>query len=315
MAYPEYENIIVEPLSDPEGVVRVTLNRPQALNALSAELLDDLFDFIDRFDDDPHAYVLLLRGAGRSFCAGYDLAARRTVEPGSPGDMLRVQNVGRSRRVMVDSVDRYLRLFNLRKPTIAQVHGHCISGGTELISMFDFVVCTETAKFGHIAGRHMGTLRTLSLWPWTIGYRHAKELFMTGELVTGKTAEEWGLVNKAVPEEDLELATTHLARKIMRIPLEVNMLHKHSVNRWMEIQGLMPAIHSAAEFERLHRLHRGPARLPRARRGGGPPRGVEVARPRMAGHRALGLQGVVRLLLPAGSVSVRTVRWRRLPPR
>ena len=216
---------------------------------LSADLLDEFFDFLDHFEDDRNAYVLLLRGAGRSFCAGYDLASSRTVEPGSPGDILREQSVGRSRRTMIDSVDRYLRLFNTRKPTIAQVHGHCISGGTELISMFDFVVCTETAKFGHIAGRHMGTLRTLSLWPWTVGYRRAKELFMTGELIEGTTAEEWGLVNKAVPEEELEEATLHLARKIMRIPLEVNILHKHSVNRWMEIQGLQPAIHSAAEFD------------------------------------------------------------------
>ena len=249
MSYPEYENIIVEPLAEAEGVVRVTLNRPQALNALSADLLDEFYDFLDRFEEDRNAYVLLLRGAGRSFCAGYDLASSRTVEPGSPGDILEEQSVGRSRRTMIDSVDRYLRLFNTRKPTIAQVHGHCISGGTELISMFDFVVATETAKFGHIAGRHMGTLRTLSLWPWTIGYRRAKELFMTGELIDGKTAEEWGLVNKAVPEEELEDAALHLARKIMRIPLEVNILHKHSVNRWMEIQGLQPAIHSAAEFD------------------------------------------------------------------
>ena len=247
--YPDYTTIIAEPLAEPAGVLRITLNRPAQLNALSAELLDELFDAVERFDDDPHAYVLLLRAAGRSFSAGYDLAARRTVEPGSVGDMLVEQSVGRSRRIMLHSVDRYLRLFNLRKPTIAQVHGHCVSGGTELIAMFDFVVCTETARFGHIAGRHMGPLRTLSMWPWTIGYRHARELFMTGELIDGRTAEAWGLVNKAVPEEDLELATLDLARRIMRIPLEINTLHKHSVNRWMEIQGLHAAMHSAAEFD------------------------------------------------------------------
>ncbi len=250
MPYPEYENIIVEPLTgDDQGVVRLTLNRPQALNALSAGLLDDLFDAVDRFDDDPRGYVLIIRGAGRAFSPGYDLVGRRTVEPGAPGDMLAEQSVGRSRRIMLDSVDRYLRLFNLRKPTIAQVHGHCISGGTELASMCDFLICAEDAKFGHIAGRHMGTLRTLSLLPWTVGYKRAKELFMTGELIDGKTAAEWGFANRAVPLEDLETATLHFARKIMRVPLEVNSLHKHAVNRWMEIQGLHPAVHSAAEFD------------------------------------------------------------------
>jgi enoyl-CoA hydratase len=248
--YPDYSTITIEQLAEPAGAVRLTLNRPQALNALSGELLDELFDAVERFDDDRQAYVLIIRGAGRSFCAGYDLASSgRLVEPGSPGDAGHEQSVGRSRRAMLNSVDRYIRLWNLRKPTIAQVHGHCISGGTELVSMCDFIVCSEDARFGHIAGRHMGTLRTLSLWPWTIGYRHAKELFMTGELVDGKTAEQWGLANRAVPPEDLERATLHLAAQIMRIPLEINTLHKHAVNRWMEIQGVQAALHSSAEFD------------------------------------------------------------------
>lgn len=247
--YPDYAHLLVEPLAEPAGVVRLTLNRPGQMNALSQDLLDELFDAVDRFDQDPNAYVLLLSGAGRSFCAGYDLAARRTAEPGSVGDNLAEQSVGRSRRIMLNSVDRYLHLWNLRKPTIAQVHGYCISGGTELISTCDFVVCSETAQFGHIAGRHMGTLRTLSMWPWTIGYRHAKELFMTGELIDGRTAESWGLVNKAVPEDELDAAVLDLARRIMRIPMEINSLHKHSVNRWMEVQGLYAAMHSAAEFD------------------------------------------------------------------
>lgn len=248
-AYPAYQNIVVEPREDPAGLVRLTLNRPQQLNALSADLLDELFDAVERFDQDPNGYVLVIVGAGRAFSAGYDLAGRNTVEPGAPGDMVAEQSVGRSRRIMLGSVDRYLRLWNLRKPTIAQVHGFCISGGTELSAMCDFIVCAESARFGHIAGRHMGTLRTLSLWPWTIGMRHAKELFMTGELIDGVTAERWGLVNKAVPDDELGIAVEHLARQIMRVPLEINSLHKHAVNRWMEIQGLYPAMHSAAEFD------------------------------------------------------------------
>jgi enoyl-CoA hydratase len=247
--YPAYHTILAEPQSDPAGLVRLTLNRPAQLNALSAELLDELFDAVERFDSDPNGYVLAIAASGRAFSAGYDLASTNTVEPGSPGDAAAEQSVGRSRRVMLGSVDRYMRLWNLRKPTIAQVHGFCISGGTELSAMCDFIVCADSARFGHIAGRHMGTLRTLSLWPWTIGMRHAKEIFMTGELVDGPTAERWGIVNKSVPDEDLGRAVDHLARQIMRIPLEINSLHKHAVNRWMEIQGLYPAMHAAAEFD------------------------------------------------------------------
>jgi enoyl-CoA hydratase len=248
-SYPDYQTILVEPQAGPAGLVRLTLNRPSQLNALSAELLDELFDAVERFDQDPQGYVLAIAGAGRAFSSGYDLVSRNTAEPGAPGDMVAEQSVGRSRRIMLGSVDRYLRLWNLRKPTIAQVHGYCLSGGTELSAMCDFIVCAESARFGHIAGRHMGTLRTLSLWPYTIGMRHAKEIFMTGELIDGVTAERWGLVNKAVPDEDLGRAVEHLARQIMRIPLEINSLHKHAVNRWLEIQGLYAAMHSAAEFD------------------------------------------------------------------
>jgi enoyl-CoA hydratase len=247
--YPNYEHIIVEALDEPRGMVRLTLNRPKQLNSLSADLLDELFDAVERFDEDRQAYVLVIAAAGRAFSSGYDLAGGRTMEPGSPGDAGAEQSVGRSRRIMLGSVDRYLRLWNLRKPTIAQVHGYCLSGGTELSAMCDFIVCAESARFGHIAGRHMGTLRTLSLWPWTVGMRRAKELFMTGEMIDGRTAEQWGLVNKAVPDADLDQAVRHLAAQIMRIPLEINTLHKHSVNRWMEIQGLHAAMHSAAEFD------------------------------------------------------------------
>lgn len=227
----------------------ITLNRPEKLNALSQPMLREFEEVLDEAQRDRDARVIIIRGAGRAFSAGYDLAGRNTVEPGAPGDMVAEQSVGRSRRIMLGSVDRYLRLWNLRKPTIAQVHGFCISGGTELSAMCDFIVCAESARFGHIAGRHMGTLRTLSLWPWTIGMRHAKELFMTGELIDGVTAERWGLVNKAVPDDELGIAVEHLARQIMRVPLEINSLHKHAVNRWFEIQGLYPAMHSAAEFD------------------------------------------------------------------
>jgi enoyl-CoA hydratase len=245
----DYENILYEPDSEDPRIVRLTLNRPERLNALSGELLDEFFDAVARFEKDPAAYVLIVRGAGRAFSSGYDLMAASAPEPGSPGDRASSETIGRMRRVMLESVDRYLWFWNLRKPTIAQVHGYCLSGGTELSAMCDFIICAEDARFGHIAGRYMGTLRTLSLWPWTVGMRKTKEVFMTGDLFDGREAERFGMVNHAVPAEALEAETTAFAQRLIRIPLDINTLHKHSVNRWFEIMGLQAAVHSAAEFD------------------------------------------------------------------
>jgi enoyl-CoA hydratase len=201
---------------------------------------------VDEFDADPETVVLIVRGSGRVFSSGYDLGGQgqqaESSERAHP-------TIGRSRARMNASVDKYLHLWNLRKPTIAQIHGYCLSGGTELSSMCDFIIAAEDAQFGHIAGRYMGTLRTLSLWPYTIGMRKAKELFMTGDLIDGREAARIGLVNKAVPAADLEDEVYDFAHRIIRIPLEILTLHKHSVNRWMEIMGLPAAIHSAADFD------------------------------------------------------------------
>ncbi|MBI3953910.1 MAG: enoyl-CoA hydratase/isomerase family protein [Chloroflexi bacterium] len=241
-----YETIIYEKLPEQPRIARITLNRPEKLNALSDTLLREFYAAVDEFDHDPETVVLILRGAGRVFSSGYDLGGAGQA----PAESERAQpTIGRSRQRMNVSVDRYINFWNLRKPTIAQVHGYCLSGGTELSAMCDFIIAAEDAQFGHIAGRYQGTLRTLSLWPYTIGMRKAKELFMTGDLIDGREAVRIGLVNKAVPAPDLEDEVYDFAHRIIRIPLEILTLHKHSVNRWFEIMGLQAALHSAADFD------------------------------------------------------------------
>ncbi|HJN93184.1 MAG TPA: enoyl-CoA hydratase-related protein [Dehalococcoidia bacterium] len=243
----DYEHILYEPDSDDPRIVRITLNRPEKLNALSPGLLRELFAARDHFDDDPSAVCLIMKGSGRAFSSGYDLGSAQ-VEPGA---VAAAPNIDTIRRTMNWTVEEYIKLWNLRKPTIAQIHGYCLSGGTELSSMCDFIVAAENTQIGHIAGRYQGTLRTNSLWPWTIGMRRSKEILMTGDLIDGRRAAEWGMVNQAVPADELDDAATDLARRIVRIPLPILTLHKHSVNRWFETQGIYAALRSAVDFDAM----------------------------------------------------------------
>ena len=243
----DYQHILYAPDADDPRIVRLTLNRPEKLNALSQDLLRELFDARDQFDADPTGVVLIIKGSGRAFSSGYDLGSQQL----EPGAVQAAPSIDSIRRFMNWTVDEYLKLWNLRKPTIAQIHGYCLSGGTELSAMCDFIVAADNTRIGHIAGRYQGTLRTNSLWPWIIGMRRSKEILMTGDLIDGRTAAEWGMVNQAVPAAELDDAATDLARRVVRIPLPILTLHKHSVNRWFEIQGIYGALRSAVDFDAM----------------------------------------------------------------
>ncbi len=245
----EFENIIYGKFKDEPKIAQITLNRPERLNALSTNLLDEFYMAADEFDNDPEAVVLIVKGSGRAFSSGYDLGGGSSNKAEATEQIQ--PSIGRSRRGMNSSVNRYLNFWNIRKPTIAQIHGYCLSGGTELSAMCDLIVAAENSTLGHIAGRYQGTLRTNSLWPYTIGMRKTKEILFTGDFIDGKEAERIGMVNKAVPADELDDEVYDLARRIARVPLEILTLHKHSVNRWFETMGLHSVLRSSADFDAM----------------------------------------------------------------
>ena len=249
----EYQNIILEKDEKDRRITNLILNRPESLNALSGALLDEVAAAVEEVDADDEAVVLIFKGAGRAFSTGYDIgggarSAQGAGQAGAPRGYVQ-PSVGRARVGMVRSVERYFRLWNLRKPTIAQVHGYCLSGATELVAMCDIVIAAEDAQFGHIAGRHMGTLRTNSLWPYTIGMRKTKELLFTGDFIDGKTAEKWGMINKAVPIDELEEEVYDMARRILRVPPEILWVHKGTTNQFYENMGIHASLMSAAFYD------------------------------------------------------------------
>jgi len=226
-----YETIIYEKT---DRIARITLNRPEKVNALSLTLRGELLDAVTEAGRDDDVGVIIIKGAGRAFSAGYDLGGAGGAPPGKDP---RVSPLQRDIEGMMDTiVDPWTRLRNSRKPVISQVHGYCLAGGTDLALHTDIIVCSEDARFGMPAGRAMGTLPT-HMWTYLVGPQWAKYVLYTGNVVDGKTAERIGLVWKCVPREELEGEVNHLAATVAKVPYGLLAVHKRIVNMALEMMG------------------------------------------------------------------------------
>ncbi len=241
-----YETVIFEKVED--KICRLTLNRPEKLNAMSPKLLGELDDVFNVFEDDPEASVLIIRGAGRAFSAGYDLNAGASSSSSSSSAPRRF-TVSMDRILCQRLVNRWQRLWALSKPTIAQVHGFCLAGATEFVGHCDIVFASEDATFGHPAGRQLGVLPSLSLWPVLMGPRKSKEYFFTGDSMTAQEALDWHLINRVYPLAKLEEETLNYARRVALVSVELLALHKAAVNRYLEVTGFRAAEQSSADID------------------------------------------------------------------
>ena len=248
-----YENITVERLGTEERLARITLNRPDKLNALSPELLAEFEQALKELEMDAGVRVIIVRGAGRSFSAGYDLVTPRRQTEYRQAAQGERRSVWRTRTNMVRVSDLYLYFWNMAKITIAQVHGYCIAGGCELAMMADLVVAADTARLGHPGTRGLGTSRTAAFWPVIIGMRKSKELLYTGDNVTGAEAAAMGMVNRAVPEDQLETTVLEMAERIAIQASDSLALQKRSVNTYFE-SIVYPAIHSATDTDAMYQF-------------------------------------------------------------
>jgi enoyl-CoA hydratase len=214
-------------------VRRLTMNRPKALNALSGELIDALSGALDAAADDDAVRVLILRGAGRAFCAGYDLS--EDAEAGTK------DSVGWYTELK-QSADEMLKFFDHPKPIVAQVHSFCLAGGCDLMMVCDLTVCSDDAKFGEPEIRFGSGVVTMVM-PWLLGARKAKELLFTGEArVDAQEALRIGMVNRVVPAAELDDATLKLAEEIAKNdPFAVSM-QKRAINAAWEGAGFREAI-------------------------------------------------------------------------
>jgi len=217
------------------AVATLTLDRPQRLNAIVPALVADLEAALDRAETDAAVRVLRLRGAGRAFCAGYDIEwgaeAMEAAEGGRSWDPMA------DYRMMSRFVGAYMRLWRSPKPVIAQVHGHCVGGGTDLALCSDLIVCSDECRIGYPPARVWGS-PTTSMWIYRLGLERAKRLLLTGDALDGRTAEEWGLASQSHPEVELKEAGLALARRLALLPANQLQMMKLLVNQAYEQMGL-----------------------------------------------------------------------------
>ena len=254
-----YDHVLV----DVDGpVATITLNRPEQLNALSRGLLDDLYQSLRDLNRGDDVRCIRVRGNGRAFCPGYDLGPTTGVYAGGKRvkkDGPNIADYGESaialdRESLREMIDRWLWMWNYRKPIVAQVHGYCLSGGLDLIGACDIVWAAEGTLFGHPAARGMGIPVTVGVVPLRIGAAATKELLFTGDLMDAAEAKDLGLVRRVVPADELDERVAALCQRIAMNPLDILSVHKHVTNRTFEIMGWRLAALEGAEFDAIAHL-------------------------------------------------------------
>jgi enoyl-CoA hydratase len=218
-----------------DGVATLTLNRPQRLNAITPQLVEDFGAALARALDDGDVRVVRLRGAGSAFCAGYDIgwgsASMQEAEEGAPWDPIA------DYQTMRRFVDAYMALWRSPKPVVAQVHGYCVAGGTDFALCCDLIVCAEDCRIGYPPARVWGS-PTTAMWMYRLGLERSKRLLLTGDAIDGARAVEWGLASEAVPAAELEAAGLALARRVALLPHNQAAMMKLLVNQAFEQMGL-----------------------------------------------------------------------------
>ena len=206
------------------AVARLILNRPKKHNALSFAMFDELVEGLHRAEDDDDVKVIVLKGNGPSFCSGHDLSEVGFVYGFSEGrkEEERRQRPNQRVRLQFDRklLEKYMAFQYSMKPVIAQVQGHCIGAGFFLVELVDLAICADTASFSHAEQRLMGGGRSLILNAQILAYgpKRARELLLLGRQLDGKEAQEFGVVNRSVPEEELESAVNDWVEGILRHP-------------------------------------------------------------------------------------------------
>jgi enoyl-CoA hydratase len=246
--------LVAEPIlliDDIGPVRRLTMNRPETLNALNGELVAAMSAALDAAADDDGVHVLVLRGAGRAFCAGYDLN-----EDAAGG----VLDARRWHEDLRRSTEEMLKFLDHPKPVIASVHSYCLAGGTDLMLACDLAVAADDAMFGYVDVRFGSGVVSMFL-PWIVGVRTAKELLFTGEdRVPAPEALRMGLVNRVVPRDELDDATMALAEEIAKNEPFVIQSTKRAVNRALDVAGFRAAMAANTELDVMIETANLPAR-------------------------------------------------------
>lgn len=256
---PDFETVTIAMDKTNERVARLVLNRPEKLNAINSIMPKEIRQAVEWAEKNQDVHVIILEGAGRAFCAGYDL---NEYAEGDDPDTIKEDHPCRQEKTpwdpMVDyammkqNTEDFMALWRCAKPTIAKIHGYAVAGGSDIALCCDLLVMEDNAKIGYMPTRVWGC-PTTAMWTYRLGATRAKQLMFTGDTISGTKAEEWGLANISVPLADLEKTTLELADRISGVPNSHLMMHKLVVNQVWHSMGIEQTQMFATVFDGVTR--------------------------------------------------------------
>ncbi len=233
-------------------IARVTLNRPDVLNAIDMDIPQELAACVAKANSDDGVHVIVLGGNGSAFCAGYDLTAYAETEGGNPGVQDMPWDPMKDYAFMKQNTDLFMSLWRSYRPVIAKVHGHAVAGGSDIALCSDMIVMSEDAHIGYMPVRVWGC-PTTAMWVYRLGAERAKRMLLTGDKIDGREAERIGLIHKAVPLDQLDDEVEKLAERMAGIPVNQLMMQKLMINQAIESMGLYQTQMIATLFDGITR--------------------------------------------------------------
>jgi len=232
-----FSTIIIETLGP---IARITLNRPERTNALNQTMLDEIGRALDDMERDANLRAVIVRGAGVAFSSGFDLKEQMERKP---------QGVDQWRPILRKDFDTIMRFWHFPRPTIAAVRGPCLAGACELALACDITIAAEDAFFGEPELKFGAGIVSMIL-PWIVGPKAAKEIILTGEdRISAARAKEIGMINRIVPNGDLDGAALSLAQHIAAIDPNLVKETKRAINRAFEAQNMLQALEEALAID------------------------------------------------------------------
>jgi len=229
----------------------LTLNRPERLNAINDAMPGEIRAAVEQANDDANVRVIVVQGAGRAFCAGYDLKEFAEGAVNDRWKQTRPWDPTRDYREMRRNTDDFFTLWRSLKPTIAKVHGYAVAGGSDIALSCDLLVMADDAKIGYPPARVWG-VPTTAMWVYRIGAERAKRMLLTGDTIDGATAASWGL-GESVPATDLDAAVEKLADRIAGVPINQLVMQKLMINQAYDNMGLQGTQLLATLFDGITR--------------------------------------------------------------
>ena len=230
---------------------RITLNRPDVMNAIDGDVPLELQAHVQEASADPGVHVIVLAGAGKAFCSGYDLTYYAQASGGQatqpmPWDPMR------DYAFMSRNTECFMSLWRCHRPVICKVQGYAVAGGSDIALCSDLVIMAEDAQIGYMPARVWGC-PTTAMWLYRIGPEQAKRMLFTGDKIDGREAARIGLVHQAVPTAELDGAVEALAQRMATVPVNQLMMMKMMVNQAFENMGLRNTQMLATIFDGITR--------------------------------------------------------------